>query len=146
MSAKAPVTAPHNASTGHSPRKAARRLMSFSCKPKAAASVGAARGPAAAPEGEEDMRTEVGIMCIRSMEFRGERRRICRGMITGSLRIVDSHIILEDSMVTGNVVLEGNSRLVLKGGMITGSVLHSATSTFENRGGLLTGLVQRSWA
>mmetsp|Transcript_30016 Transcript_30016/g.94004 ORF Transcript_30016/g.94004 Transcript_30016/m.94004 type:complete len:217 (-) Transcript_30016:91-741(-) len=48
MSARAFARALQRPSAGHSPRKAAKRLMSFSCRPKAAASVAAAASPVAA--------------------------------------------------------------------------------------------------
>lgn len=80
-------------------------------------------------------------MVLHALELRGERWRLVRGMITGTVRLVDSDLVLEGSMVTGMVSLEGTSRLLLRGGMITGSVSKSASSTFSNQGGMLTGQV-----
>merc|ERR1712217_927925 len=88
-------------------------------------------------------RTECGVMLMQPLELRGERKHLVRSMITGRVRLLDSEVILEDTMVTGAVSLEGNSRLVLIRGMITGSVTHTPTSSFENNsGGMVTGYVR----
>lgn len=88
-----------------------------------------------------NVQTEVSPMYVQPLEMREQRRHIARGMITGSLRLFDSDLLLDNCMVTGSLHLLGSSRVLLRGGMLTGSVTRSSTSTFENSGGMHTGQV-----
>mmetsp|Transcript_3096 Transcript_3096/g.3525 ORF Transcript_3096/g.3525 Transcript_3096/m.3525 type:complete len:89 (-) Transcript_3096:203-469(-) len=70
-----------------------------------------------------------------------QQRHIIRGMLTGSIRLHNSDLVLDNCMVTGSLHLSGSSRVLLRGGMLTGSVMRSSSSSFENDGGMLTGQV-----
>lgn len=83
---------------------------------------------------EGGLRTQYSVMYSAPMVLRNERLRIVRGMLSGSLRLVDAELILEDTMVSGEVRLEGRSRLVLLRGMMSGCLRRSPESSFENRG------------
>lgn len=75
-----------------------------------------------------------GVMWTGSTFLCSERRHVVRGMISGSLHLVEAQVVLEECTVTGSVSLEGNSHLILQGGVITGSVHVGPDATFTNNG------------
>eukprot|EP00435_Cladocopium_sp_Y103_P055815 s699_g18.t1 len=88
-----------------------------------------------------NVQTEVQPFIVHPLEMNQQRRHMIGGMITGSIRLYNSDLVLDNCMVTGALHLSGSSRVLLRGGMLTGSVMRDASSNFENHGGLLTGQV-----
>merc|ERR1711920_579945 len=68
-------------------------------------------------------------------DVRGARSHVARQIVWGDVRYTDKcDIVLEDTIVMGNVLVEGGSHLKLKRGVIVGSVTVAPSSVFENSG------------